>query len=252
MSRTLQQLANEIGAAAESQDLDKLNELAQCFREAPDTSSLPLSVSLEFDPEQVDVGAVTNESDVAVGFANSLSRARRRVKYEIDKLQGVRRPVIVSEGDSWFQYPITLNDVIDQLIDEHEYQVYSLGKAGDLLALMVQEQEYVDAIESEQADLFLLSAGGNDMLGGGRLGEFLEDYTVGMPTRDIIDRARWESFLGQAVDLYQMVFAELTDRFRNFKSFVTATIMSCRRLTANGWEGLWPNAASLAESTRMS
>ena len=74
---------------------------------------------------------------------------------------------IVSEGDSWFQYPFLLDDVIDQLFDQ--FAIFSLDAAGDLLQDMKKQDELSGAITAEQPQVVLLSGGGNDLLGDGRL-----------------------------------------------------------------------------------
>ncbi len=81
---------------------------------------------------------------------------------------------VVSEGDSWFQYPVLLNDVIDQLFDE--YAILSFDAAGNLLNDMVQQNEIVSAIAAENAHACLLSGGGNDLLGNGRLKQYLKKF----------------------------------------------------------------------------
>jgi len=71
---------------------------------------------------------------------------------------------VVSKGDSWFQYPFLLKDVIDQLFDD--YAIYSLGGAGVLVSEMLDQDEIGDAIDRENPDLLFLSGRGNDLLGG--------------------------------------------------------------------------------------
>ena len=73
--------------------------------------------------------------------------------------------VIVSEGDSWFQFPSILGvtDIISNLINKR-YAVYSLGAADDTLENMYNNGEYIEPIQEYNADTFLISAGGNDLL----------------------------------------------------------------------------------------
>ena len=64
---------------------------------------------------------------------------------------GYDGPIIVSEGDSWFQYPLLLKDTIDHVMNR--YAVMSLGAAGDLLNRMADKQEYVRAVQETGADI---------------------------------------------------------------------------------------------------
>lgn len=102
--------------------------------------------------------------------ANKAARRKRDKKYEQTKSDSLRIKV-VSEGDSWFQYPkfklvVTIKkevkDIIDYLIDDDHYAIKSLGAGGDLLRDMYHSREYINVIKHEQPQIFLLSAGGND------------------------------------------------------------------------------------------
>ncbi|MCE5245082.1 MAG: caspase family protein [Syntrophobacteraceae bacterium] len=130
----------------------------------------PQTVQLPEDPE-----LASARSEAAMTFANRISRTRRLIKFECMIAGDYTGPVIVSEGDSWFQYPILLDDTIDHLYD-HGLAIRSLDAAGDTLENMLAEHEYMDAILETGASIFLLSAGGNDALGGGNLRNHLRDY----------------------------------------------------------------------------
>ncbi|MBB4080942.1 hypothetical protein GGR28_003581 [Lewinella aquimaris] len=103
--------------------------------------------------------------------ANSLARRDRDRLF--DQRRGeADRIVIVTEGDSWFQYPrlkrlgITISkevkDVVDYLIEDSRYAVKSLGGAGDVIRNIFHLSEYIEAIEEHQPQAFILSGGGND------------------------------------------------------------------------------------------
>ncbi len=140
--------------------------------------------ALQLNPETValpsDASAVRARSEAAMTFANHISRMRRRFRFERMIADGYAGPVIVSEGDSWFQYPILLDDTIDHLY-EQGLAVRSLGAAGDTLENILREREYVDTIRETNATVFLLSAGGNDALGGGNLRAHLRDFDAVLP-----------------------------------------------------------------------
>lgn len=117
------------------------------------------------DPEKVEIRR-GDPLENALTIGNRWCRWRRRVRFERRIASGDRHPVIVSEGDSWFQFPFLIEDVIDHL--EPDYLVWSRGAAGDTAQNMVfTNPEYMEALE-EQADLvtaFLFSAAGNDIIG---------------------------------------------------------------------------------------
>jgi endonuclease G len=215
---SINELANEIGIANQQNDLKRLKELEKAFIVSSEPSDRQLvAPNVTLDPKKVDVGDFAAESDQVLGIANALSRAKRRITYFRSKWSGIKRPVIISEGDSWFQYPIKLDDVIDVLMKD--YQILSLGAAGDLLADMSVRAEYVEAIENENADILLLSGGGNDMLHSGRLRDYLFNYETGMNEHQVFDRTSWETFLRQVKATYRGIFNSMTYRFPRLQIF---------------------------------
>lgn len=142
--------------------------------------STSLNPVVKVNPAKVEMmpraGAL--EGAVALASLNSISRWRRQQRYrrKIGGWQGLR---IVSEGDSWFQYPFLLDDVIDNLFDK--YAIYSLDAAGDLISDMVKQNELAAAVVQERPDVVLLSGGGNDVLGGSRLASILPPFEAGRP-----------------------------------------------------------------------
>ena len=130
----------------------------------------PQTVILPDDAEES-----SRRSEAALTFCNRICRLRRRLIFDRMVAGDYSGPVIVSEGDSWFQFPILLQDTIDHLYAQG-LAVRSLGAAGDTLANMLEKREYIDAIAETGATVFLLSAGGNDALGGGNLKAHLCDF----------------------------------------------------------------------------
>ena len=89
------------------------------------------------------------------------------------------RPILVSEGDSWFNYPDSFPlslmekfhgmDIIDALIDSHGWRghIYSLDCPGETLADMLNdrtEDNFEEVMRRLKPDAYLLSAGGNDYI----------------------------------------------------------------------------------------
>jgi hypothetical protein len=101
-------------------------------------------------------------SDIKLWLGNKIETAQRNKRYNNLK-QDPKRVRIVAEGDSWFQYPILLQDTLDQLYKR--YAIKSFAEAGDTLANYLKKKEYLNAIETENAEFFLVSGGGNDVLG---------------------------------------------------------------------------------------
>lgn len=125
-----------------------------------------------------------------LGILNRYAQRKRQARYK-KKISGQFSGVkIVSEGDSWFQFPVLINDIIDWLMKKPNYAVYSLGFAGDWLhAMLHQDQnegiraEYKTALENEQPAVFLIGGGGNDLLDDHRL-EYMVNGSPDMTETD--------------------------------------------------------------------
>ncbi len=123
------------------------------------------------DPEKVDMGDGMQELESAMGIGNGLARWRRRRVFMNRLNSDETLPVLVSEGDSWFQFPVLIKEVIDQL--GSRYRIYSVGAAGDTAQNMVHGPaesggyEYMSALGEvrQHVRAFLFSAAGNDIIG---------------------------------------------------------------------------------------
>jgi hypothetical protein len=96
------------------------------------------------------------EADVGAALFNHWDKRRRQRKYRRKIAGGWSGLKVVSEGDSWFQYPFLLKDVIDHLFDD--YAIFSLGAAGDLVSEMLDQDEILAAIHSNNLTCFSLAA----------------------------------------------------------------------------------------------
>lgn len=141
-------------------------ELAGPFdpRPLPDPDRVELNAEARFD-----IGTEEN----AMRWANRASRERRHLRFRLRRAAGERLLCLVSEGDSWFQFPFIIEDIIDHL--GRDYLVWSLDAAGDTAENMVNRRpEYLHALLARQQDgpvaAFLFSAAGNDVIGEDELG----------------------------------------------------------------------------------
>ena len=221
--------ADRAGAATSKTAAGKiaLSELRARLRD-PETPIEDIRPYLKIDPErsQAFAPALTVDRDVVddeglegsftIGFFNWVSRRRRAARYRRKLRDGYSGLRIVSEGDSWFQYPLLLDDVIDHL--SKDYAICSLGGAGHVLADMVAEDEMTQAIERERPDVFLISGGGNDLLGDGMLKTVLKPFQSGRPAEEYLNR-RFEEVLSAIEENYTNVFDRFTRRFPRLKIF---------------------------------
>ena len=99
--------------------------------------------------------------DLKLVVANTIETMQRRLLY--NRLKNSDRTRIVAEGDSWFQYPILVKDTLDHLYKL--YAVRSYAEAGDTLQNYMKKREYLKGLKSEKPVFYLVSGGGNDILG---------------------------------------------------------------------------------------
>lgn len=107
----------------------------------------------------------------AMQAGNGIERTARRLAFNLDRIFSRHKPVLVAEGDSWFQFPILVDEILDHLSDK--YAILSLAAAGDTAENMVDGpeesggREYMINLrrQKEHVRAFLFSAAGNDIIG---------------------------------------------------------------------------------------
>lgn len=104
--------------------------------------------------------------------------------------------VILAGGDSWFNYPVLLSDVLDWVGMEPDIIVFSLAEGGDWLLNMLSARKYVEKLSIMQLDVFLISAGGNDLVGRSRLAAMVttvnstSEFDNNLWVKNLIDKAK--------------------------------------------------------------
>lgn len=157
------------------------------------------------------------------------TRNRRRVRF--GQVAGNRKytgPYIVEAGDSWFLYPILLNDVVDILVNDNKkpLAIWSTGCAGNTVQDTYNEKDhrhhYMEALtyDVKNADIFMLCGAGNDLLGGGNLYNLLVNYTPGMKPRETINTSNLEAELDIVLSLYTAIVRELELKFPELKTLI--------------------------------
>ncbi len=122
------------------------------------------------------------------------------------------RPSIISEGDSWFDYPKKLlsdkpSNIIDHVHNQTKGKVNLLRMEsnGDEATEMLSGDQRHRLTEilfkstemGKQVDVLFFSAGGNDIVGDWDLERFLVRYRRGMAPKDCINRETFDEKLCQ-------------------------------------------------------
>ena len=99
---------------------------------------------------------------------------QKKIRDGFRDLKDKKKKVILAEGDSWFNYPIILTDIIDRIRMERNFALYSLAAGGDWFLNMLTGREYVEELSLLHPDVFLISGGGNDLVGSKRLAAIVD------------------------------------------------------------------------------
>jgi hypothetical protein len=114
----------------------------------------------------------SNANQGTIGKLNKRStkiRKKRYFKRISQQKEGDKKVRIYCEGDSWFLFPVFVKDVIDWLSQRKDYLIYSDAYGGDWITNIIYEGQYIEAISTHCPDVFLISGGGNDLVGNNRL-----------------------------------------------------------------------------------
>ncbi|UVC12309.1 penicillin-insensitive murein endopeptidase (plasmid) [Rhizobium sp. TH2] len=156
---------------------------------------------------------VALESNAALNWANKIARASRWVTYKTKTAIGFKGLHIVEEGDSWTQYPLLLDDIVDQLGNDSDKAIFSLGAAGDLVEDMAARKEYLPALTQSSARILILSGGGNDILGDGRFAALLLPFAAGKQAEDLLNLPMLDAELRKVLAAYRSILTDVRLRF---------------------------------------
>jgi hypothetical protein len=203
-------------------------ELRKYFDGDPEHSH-PFSPVLKINRARVQLDQMDEfrvEGAFAMNWANGASRLRRQARFERRRLFGETLPVLASEGDSWFQFPILLEDIIDQLDGTH--LVWCVSAAGDTVANMALEREYVDAVRRNNPlpKVFLFSGGGNDVVGSDDndvsiLKRVVRPFEPNRPAAWYIDNNAFEEKLAFVERMYREILDTVERTFGGRVSVIT-------------------------------
>ncbi len=192
----------------------------------PDPSvSRPFAPAVRFNPAVVAVGTppagpeARLEGLQLMSWANELAEWRRQNAFLLRRAADDLRPILVSVGDSWFQFPVFLADVIDQL--DGAYSIWSLDAAGDTLDTMIRRQKrHLAGLRpwKGQVRALLVSGSGNDIVGEDPDGvsvltKILKPFQPGEPPEWYLATAEFARRLDALRACFEGLFAEVAAEF---------------------------------------
>jgi len=100
-------------------------------------------------------------------FLNELWRQHREEAFE-ENVRDPAKPRILAIGDSWFHYPFG-SDLLEWFVEQ--YALKTLASAGDVISRMRAARDYAPFVAEVRPHFFMVSGGGNDLLGERTSGE---------------------------------------------------------------------------------
>ncbi|MBL7915071.1 MAG: hypothetical protein JNL49_08495 [Bacteroidia bacterium] len=136
-----------------------LNDFRECIRHI-------------YDLNEVRLRETSNANLGILGKLNRRStkiRQKRYFKRVENQKPDMKYIKIYAEGDSWFLFPTFVKDIIDWLERNENYLIFSDAYGGDWITNILYEGQYVEALTIHSPDVFLISGGGNDLVGNERM-----------------------------------------------------------------------------------
>ena len=160
----------ELVGRIEAGEADEV-ELRRYFRTNEDLSTKPFFPGIEPDPSTVELSPSNTIPTFRASFGIvNLWIEQQRSARDLEFRRHVRagyKPTIVARGDSWFLHPL-LWETIDWL--RGGYAIHSFDWPGDTLDdILADKSNWQAAIQDDTADIFMLSGGGNNVIGGGAI-----------------------------------------------------------------------------------
>lgn len=151
-------------------------------------------------------------------WANKKCKKDRRKNYEKRKKLNRARIKIISEGDSWFQYPFFIDEIIDGLLKNYDYAILSLGSGGAWLTTMLNEDEFTKEILKEKPHFLMIGGGGNDILQKGNITKLVAPFDSKLQASDYLTE-KFEIVLAIIRRIYVKIISEQTVLFPNVHIF---------------------------------
>lgn len=200
-----------------------------------DADSGPFRPKIEPNPDRVIIDPLAQyELESAIDWGNGASRWRRRVAFNSRLMANDPRPMILCEGDSWLQFPIFIDDVVDHL--SASYNIKCLSAAGDTADNMINRNpEYwteLKALRDRLAQMqrtvgaLVLSAAGNDVIGADASGrsvllDLLRDFKPGKPASWHLEPTR----VKRALDFLEAAHRKVVATVRSDATFRTLPVV---------------------------
>jgi hypothetical protein len=125
-----------------------------------------------YDVNETQLQELSNANTGKLGEMNRKATDERMTLFnkKVDSQKnGKKYYRIYAEGDSWFQFPKYIHDIIDHLNDKDDFLIVADAYGGDWITNIIYEEQYIAGLSTYMPEIFLISGGGNDLVGSHRL-----------------------------------------------------------------------------------
>lgn len=254
----LNEMLNDDSTASFAEGLFFIEETGEAGKEQPFSVDLKLSPEITVTNDN-DEKVLIEEKGMILDTANWWARRKRNKYYKEIVRRYPERTKVVSEGDSWFQHPLVY-DTIDHL--SKVYAVRCVAAAGDTLSNFLsgakkQGEYFLDVLRDVKPAFFLISGGGNDILGS-QFRNFLIDkpYESGVRGstngRDFL-KEKFDLELNRITNIYMTIFKLLKDEFPMMKTIIHGYDYPVHLdYVKKGWLGRYMIEKGISESSDRS
>jgi len=198
-----------------------------------------------YDLNEESLRETSNANTGLIGKLNRRSTKKRQEDYfkRIESQKPNKKYIkIYAEGDSWFLFPKFVKDIIDWLEENDNYLIYSDAYAGDWITNIIYEGQYIEALTTQLPDVFLISGGGNDLVGNSRMAVMLSNKPnqqnkhtaetlshLDEETKRLILSAQpyitkeFYAFIWTMKAQYTLLFKNLYENTKKFKNMISVT-----------------------------
>lgn len=111
-----------------------------------------------------------------------------RKDVEFEALAFKSKPRVVAEGDSWFNLPFFFRPfaIADWMKENKRLRVKNIARWGHTLSQILEQDEYIQAIEAYKPQYFMIGGGGNDIKNSLAKGELFYAYSSDRDVNDYL------------------------------------------------------------------
>jgi lysophospholipase L1-like esterase len=121
------------------------------------------------------------------------------------RLKRAGRPVVVTLGDSWFDYPMYEN-IVDRLDDAERHAFHRFDASGDTAENMARHLDrFVQAVRDDRPRFVLMSAGGNDVVNADWLTLLFRPFDPALPPEEYFVEQVWNDKMGTVMGAYRTI-----------------------------------------------